>query len=60
MNDYESKFFDDDGHEINPDLIPTQDLCLTCIKNSLGREEDILCLLTRSDQQDHDEFVSDT
>jgi hypothetical protein len=48
MNDYESKFFDDDSHEIYLYLIPTPDLCLTCIKNSLGREEDILCLLTRS------------
>ena len=59
MSEYESKYFDDDGTEINPDLIPTPDLCITCKKNGLPGEEEILCLLTRADQQGQNGFVCD-
>lgn len=53
------KYFNDDGAEINPDLIPKPYLCITCKKNELFGEEEILCNLTRADQQDHEEFVCD-
>lgn len=49
------RFFNDDGTEINPDLIPKPGLCLTCQKEDDPSEE-ILCTLTRADQQDEAEF----
>ncbi|MFO0795460.1 MAG: hypothetical protein U0586_15515 [Candidatus Brocadiaceae bacterium] len=55
MNDKLDGFFNDDGTEINPDLIPKPDLCVTC-KNDGDPEEEILCILTRADQQDEKEF----
>ena len=48
-------FFDDDGTEINPDLLPKPDLCVTCKKDDELSEESI-CVLTRFDQQDEPEF----
>lgn len=51
-----SGFFDDDGTEINADLVPKPGLCLTCRKdNAIGKEE-ILCILTRNDQKGDDDF----
>ena len=50
------KYFDDDGTEINPDLIPKPSLCISCKKDGLSGEEEILCNLTRADQQGEDEF----
>ena len=44
-------YFDNDGSEINPDLIPKPDLCITCKKDGLSGEEEMLCNLTRADQQ---------
>ena len=44
------KYFDDDGNEVNPDLIPKPDLCTSCKKDGQSGEEEILCNLTRSDQ----------
>ena len=49
-------YFNNNGSEINPDLIPKPDLCITCKKNSLSGEEEILCNLTRADQQGEGEF----
>ena len=49
------RFFDDDGTEITPDLVPKPGLCLSCIKDDDPREE-VLCILTRHDQKDEDEF----
>jgi hypothetical protein len=49
------KYFDDDGMEINPDLIPKPDLCISCKKDGLD-EEEILCHLTRADQRREKEF----
>jgi hypothetical protein len=49
-------FFYDDGTEINPDLVPTPPLCVTCKRNDLQGEEYILCTLTRADQADEDDF----
>ncbi len=49
-------FFDDDGYEINTDLIKTPSLCLTCVHND-GPAEEPLCKLTRFDQKDEEEFT---
>ncbi len=48
-------YFDDDGTEINPDLYPKPQLCLSCKKNEDPKEE-FLCNLTRLDQRDQPEF----
>ena len=48
-------YFDDDGNELNPDLIPKPDLCLSCKKNEDPNEE-ILCNLNRLDQRNESEF----
>lgn len=45
-----SGYFNDDGTEINPDLVPKPGLCLTCKKDNAGGKEEILCTLTRNDQ----------
>jgi hypothetical protein len=49
-------FFDDDGYEINTDLIEKPALCLTCIHN-IDPFEEILCHMTRYDQMNDEEFV---
>jgi len=51
-----SGFFDDDGTEINADLVPKPGLCLTCKKDNADGKEEILCVLTRNDQKGADEF----
>ena len=56
MDDNIPKFFHDDGTEVNPDLIPKPDLCITCKKDGLLGEEDVLCTLNRMDQQGEEEF----
>lgn len=48
-------FFDDDGYEINLDLIKKPSLCITCIHNN-DPAEDLLCNMTRFDQQENQEF----
>jgi hypothetical protein len=50
-----SPFFDDVGTEINPELISKSGLCITCRKDDNPKEE-ILCALTRMDQQGEKEF----
>ena len=50
-----SPFFDDDGTEINPELISKPGLCITCRKDDDPKEE-ILCTLTRMDQKGEEEF----
>ena len=57
MDRQEAKYFDDDGAETNQELISKPDLCITCKKNELSGEAEILCNLTRSDQQGQDEFI---
>lgn len=49
-------FFDDDGYEINADLIKKPTLCLTCVRDDDPSEEP-LCNMTRFDQQGEPEFV---
>ncbi|MGE0930987.1 hypothetical protein [Peijinzhouia sedimentorum] len=53
--DHGGKFYDDDGTEVNPDLFPKPQLCLSCKKNEDSNEE-ILCTLTRLDQRNEIEF----
>jgi hypothetical protein len=49
--------FDDDGYEIQRKTIKMQPLCLTCLKNnSEDWENDVMCNLTRFDQQKSDNF----
>ncbi|NUO09943.1 MAG: hypothetical protein HUU08_14930 [Candidatus Brocadia sp.] len=48
-------FYNNDGTEINPDLVPKPDLCVSCKKDDDPGEE-ILCILTRADQQDQAQF----
>lgn len=59
MNEESDGFYDDDGTKINPELVPKPSLCITCKKDDLGRKEEILCILTRHDQQDDDDFKCD-
>jgi len=49
-------YYDDDGNQLNPDLIPKPGLCLTC-KKDLDPNEEILCNLNRLDQRNQDKFV---
>jgi hypothetical protein len=49
-------YFDDDGNQLNPDLIPKPGLYLTCIKDNDPNEE-IPSNLNRLDQRDQDNFV---
>jgi hypothetical protein len=56
MNDNHHKFYDDDGTEVNPDLIPKPLLCISCKKDGI-RNEEILCNLNRMDQLGDDEFI---
>lgn len=51
-----SGFFNDDGTEINPALVPKPGLCLTCKKENAGGKEEILCTLTRNDQKGEKDF----
>ncbi len=48
-------FFDDDGYEINTDLIKKPPLCIIC-KNDNNPDEELLCNMTRYDQKDEEEF----
>jgi len=47
--------FDDEGYEVNSELINKPPLCITCI-NDNDPDQEILCNLTRNDQSDAEEF----
>jgi len=49
-------FFNDDGYEINTELIKKPSLCLTCANNDNPNEE-LLCIMTRYDQRGSDDFM---
>jgi hypothetical protein len=51
-----SGYFDDDGTEINADLVPKPGLCLTCKKDNASGKEEILCILNRNDQKGDKDF----
>lgn len=50
-----SGYYNDNGEEINPNLMLKPSLCLTCEKLD-DPDEEILCNLTRIDQKGNDEF----
>ena len=56
MNEDIPKFYNDDGTEVNPDLIPKPDLCISCKKDEIHSEE-TLCSLNRMDQLGNEEFI---
>ena len=56
MDNNQPKFYHDDGTEVNPDLIPKPDLCISCKKDGMNANEDILCTLNRMDQLGESEF----
>ena len=56
MEDHKPTYFDDDGAEINPNLISKPDLCVSCKEDGQPVEEENLCNLTRTDQRGEDEF----
>ncbi|MFP4416766.1 MAG: hypothetical protein ACLFSB_05810 [Chitinispirillaceae bacterium] len=49
-------FFDDSEAEIIPDLVSVPPLCLTCKKNGMRGEDNLLCTLSRAEQSDSDDF----
>ena len=49
-------FFDDDGYEINSELIKKPSLCLICVNDDNPKEE-MFCNMTRYDQTDEKEFI---
>ena len=53
--DERPRYFDDDGEELNPDLISKPALCVSCVKDDDPSQE-MLCNLNRLDQQDEDDF----
>ena len=57
MNEDIPKFYNDDGTEVNPDLIPKPSLYISCKKDGLSGEEEVLCDLNRMDQLGEDEFI---
>jgi hypothetical protein len=48
-------FFDDDGYEINTELIKKPSLCITCANDDNPNEE-LLCIMNRYDQRNDNEF----
>lgn len=48
-------FFDDEGNELNPDLYPKPQLCLSCKKDEDSNEA-VLCALNRLDQVGESDF----
>ncbi len=48
-------YYNDDGTEMNPNLFPKPQLCLSCKKKD-DENEEILCNLTRLDQQGETDF----
>ena len=53
--DNRPRYFDDDGGEINPDLLAKPSLCVSCKKDE-DQNEEILCNINRFDQQDEADF----
>jgi len=50
--------YDDDGNELNPDLVPKPGLCLACIHDEPEDElDEIVCVLARFDQEKGKDFV---
>lgn len=50
------RYFDDDGNELDPNLIKKPSLCTVCAKDGDPREE-ILCNLLRLGHEEGEEFI---
>lgn len=51
-------YFDDDGNELDPNLVSKPSLCVTCRQNESDDDmEEVLCNLTRLDWNGVDEFI---
>lgn len=51
-------YFNDNGTEFEPNLIPKPPLCLACAQNTQDdKRAHLLCNLTRADQAEEEEFV---
>lgn len=48
-------YYDDDGNELDPGMVPMPKMCLMCEKKDLP-EEEVLCNLNRLDQKDEPHF----
>jgi len=55
MFDKPMRFYDDDGTQVDPDLIPKPSLCISCSKDKDPSQEHI-CAMNRLDQQGEDDF----
>lgn len=55
MNDQLDGYFADDGPPLIPNLLAKPSLCVMC-KHDEAPKQEILCNLTRLDQQDEDAF----
>ena len=55
LPDDKPRYFDDDGTEMNPDLVSKPSLCVLCAKDGNPKEE-ILCNLNRLDQEGEADF----
>jgi hypothetical protein len=53
--DDKPRYFDDDGNEMNPNLVSKPPLCISCVKDGDPNEE-MLCNLNRLDQQGEGDF----
>ena len=53
---FKGGLFNDDGSEINPALVVKPSLCVTCRKDGLPGEEEILCTLNRAACKCDDDF----
>ena len=50
MEDNPIRFYDDDGTEVNPDLIAKPSLCTSCAKDDVPSEEPLCALTNRANQ----------
>jgi len=59
MNENEGpRYFNDDGAEFSPGLYPDPELCVSCISHEThDAKEEVICNLTRGDQQGDEFFV---
>jgi hypothetical protein len=55
MEENPIRFYDDEGREVNPDLLAKPSLCTSCAKDDDPAEEP-LCVLNRFDQRDEEQF----
>jgi hypothetical protein len=53
--DNKPRYYDDDGTEMNPDVVSKPSLCVSCTKDDDPKEE-MLCNLNRIDQQGEADF----